>query len=70
MHDVLRCDQPRFRAALVSGNGAPVLVLPNGGRRSVAWKEGRKDGWKEGNVLFNNALNTCLFYGYMASDIC
>ena len=30
---------------------------------------GRKEGRKEGNVLFNDALNTFLFYGYMASDI-
>ena len=25
---------------------------------------------KERNVLFNDALNTFYFYGYMASDIC
>ena len=28
----------------------------------------KKEGRKEGNVLFNDALNT-FFYGYMASDI-
>ena len=31
----------------------------------TTWFEGRK----EGNVLFNDALNTFYFYGYMASDI-
>ena len=29
----------------------------------------KKQGRKEGNVLFNDALNTFYFYGYMASDI-
>ena len=29
----------------------------------------RKEGRKEGNVLFNVALNTFFIYGYMASDI-
>ena len=28
-----------------------------------------KYGRKEGNILFNDALNTFYFYGYMASDI-
>ena len=30
---------------------------------------GWMDGRKEGNVLFNDALNTFFIYGYMASDI-
>ena len=29
----------------------------------------RKNGRKEGSVLFNDALDTFFYYGYMASDI-
>ena len=32
-------------------------------------KEENNKRTKEGNVIFNDALNTCFIYGYMASDI-
>ena len=32
------------------------------------WKEGRKEGRKEENVLFNDALKHFI-YGYMALDL-
>ena len=33
-------------------------------------KDHSDSGRKEGNVLFNDALNTFYIYGYMASEIC
>ena len=35
----------------------------------IWWYKTYKEGRKEGNVLFNDGLNTCFIYGYMASDI-
>ena len=33
-------------------------------------KDHSDSGRKEGNVLFNEAVNTFYFYGYMASAMC